>query len=229
MKIIHNPSSEWRNWWSEIEGGRKIQPANAWTIKGDCIVGSDGVVYFDNWRSAFSRSQHKKETLVSNRFWFCLWFAWQNQEGNYLGHVFPGENLNSTRQQMIDHGVEKILKHREDILRILADWRDDGLKAEELGILGGRVWKEWGGKGYLEAVQLLWALGWEVFWDEPKVIWLPTKWMNYGWPNGVINHGSDPQTVFVWEEWILIHTEGEILEEPISLKDIRERVAQILA
>lgn len=229
MKIIHNPPSEWRNWRSEIEIGRKIQPASVWTIKGDCIVGSDGVVYLDNWLSAFSQSQHKRETLVSDRFWFCLWFAWQNPGGNYLGHIFPGENLNSMRQQMRDHGIEKILKHREDILHILAGWRDDGLESEQLGIFGGRVWKEGDGRGYLEAINLLWTLGKEIFWNEPKIIWLPTKWTVYGWPSGVISHGSDPQTVFVWGERILIHTEGDVLEKPISLKDVPARVIQILS
>lgn len=51
---------------------------------------------------------------------------------------------------MTDHGVENILRHRENILHILAGWRDDGLRADEVGLFGGRVWKEEGGKGYMQ-------------------------------------------------------------------------------
>lgn len=204
---------------------KSIQPADLWTIAGDCVITNDGVVYLDNWRSAFSQPQHRTETLVSDTFWFCLWFAWQNQNWNYLWHIFPGRCALNEKKQIVDNEVKMILRYRDNIAQILASWRDDGLETKDLGIFGGRVWAEGGGKWYLEAVHILGALGKEVFWEEPRVIWLPTRGIVYG--NSV--PGEEPQTVFVWKEGILIHTESPALEHPIAIGEVSERVAQILS
>jgi hypothetical protein len=47
---------------------------------------------------------------------------------------------------MIDHEVERIQKHRDGISRVLTSWKEDGLDIKNLGIFGGRVWKEGGGQ-----------------------------------------------------------------------------------
>ena len=211
-----------------MKASRAIQPAPIWKIDGDYAVDKAGVVYLDNWFSAFSQPQHKMQRLFSDRFWFCLWFAWQNS-GNYLWHVFPGWNINSANAQMIDHEVERIQKHRDGISRVLTSWKEDGLDIKNLGIFGGRVWKEGGGQWYLVALGMLWEVAKEVYWDEPRVIWLPTKGRVYGWPRWVVNNGDEHQTVFVGNEWILIHTEGHVLEHPIAIRDVPARVQQILS
>lgn len=224
LKIVHNPSSAWRNWRLEIEAYKKIQPASSGTIVWDYVV-DDEVVYIDNWRTAFSQSIHKTQTLVSECFWFCLWYVWQNRAWNYLWHIFPGWNINSQEGQIIDHRVEKILAYKENILQILTNWRDDGLSIEDIGIFGGRIWQEGAGKWYLEALGLLGRFARETFWEEPKVIWLPTRGMNYR----DSSLGENPQTLIVGEKEISIHKEGAVLEHPITIRDVSEKVEQILS
>lgn len=204
---------------------KSIQPADWWTMDGDYIVTDDGVIYLDNWRTVFSQPHHKAQKLASDRFYWCLGLAWQNEWWNYLWHIFPGIYKLNKKGQIVDNEVEKIIRYRNEMAEVLTGWRDDWLEAEDLGIFGGRVWQEWGGKWYLEALGLLGALGKEVFWKEPKVIWLPTKGMLYG--NSA--PGEEPQTVFVWREGVLIHTESPALEYPISIWEVSGRVAQILS
>lgn len=208
-----------------MKGWKSIQPSYFWRIVGDYVVSDDDVIYLDNWRTVFSQPQHKKETLASDNFYWCLGIAWQNQGWNYLWHIFPGLHIVNKKWQIVDNEVRMILRYRENIVQILANWRDDWLGVEDFGIFGGRVWQEWGARWYLEGLRLLGELGKEVFWEEPKVIWLPTKGMLYG--NSA--PGEEPQTVFVWREGVLIHTESPVLEYPITIWDVPERVARILS
>lgn len=228
MKVTHNPPTAWRNWWQEIEAWTKIQPISDRSIQSEYFVGENGVIYLDKGRTAFSQPQHKHDTLVSDRFWFCLGFAGQSKQGNYLGHIFPGENTSPDRQIMTDHGIENILRHRANILNILTGWRDDGLRADEVGLFGWRIWKEKGGDGYLRWIQLLAALGREVFGEEPKIIWLPVRGHVSALPRWVAHSDVGPQTVFVWDEGVIIHTDGEILETPLAISDMPMRISQIL-
>ncbi|MFA6080207.1 MAG: hypothetical protein WC753_01865 [Candidatus Gracilibacteria bacterium] len=178
----------------------------------------------------FSTPQIRQSPQYSRGYWYCLGIVGNGEDGNYLGHILPGNIISSYCPERINHCTTNIVRSRLEISHILGEWRNNGLKAEDMGLFGGRIWTRSQGDGYLTSMTLLQDICGNVFGQGIPIIGLPTIGDVCVAENGCTYIHGPQHALVTQERGVVIHsTAGTALTTSITMDELPEKIRQILS